>query len=268
MRKKRYVLKPGERQLLDYYVSKELKDGSPVHGYARRVQKNLADSHAIHLGATNVYQRVERVFAGDRLRPSADVDGTPSSREGKDQNYAGFLSLVDVFIPNRYERAYIGLPANQLDVIASQIGGPVLAVERDPERAQGLEQLNKLVEQRRTHKEGAVQIICDDIFNVMKGWKGHNLNVIDLDLMCALPEQSLPWVKAISNCAARGKVVVNLTTTLGRSLSKANYENHLFRFNFNLASAGFITVGNSSFSYRDRVFPMRCERYVLERSQQ
>ena len=266
---RKHTVAHNKPQLLDYYLAKELKDGVLPRGYSKRVLKNLAENHEISLQGRHVYQRVTRVFAGDTLRPSSDINGTPSDREGKEKNYAGVFSLMDVNLPKRNELAYIGLPSNQLDVIAARVGGLVVAVEKKPKKAQELEQLNKLVKQRRPSQEGEVKVLCDNIFNVMQSWKGRDFNFIDLDLMCNMPRDPLPWVKAIYHCAARGNVLVHVTTCIGRTISEKEYETNLNTFNNCLDSVGFTIVGKPSrYGYWDRIIPMRCERYILQRREQ
>jgi hypothetical protein len=257
--------KANSKQLLDYYVLKEYVLTDKRRGYAARVVKNLADSHAIKVQERDVYRRVERVLAGDSLRPSADVSGTPSIREGKDQNYAAFISLVDIFLPRAEKRAYVGLPANQLDDIASRIGGSILAVERDSQRTVELEKFKNFIQKRR--RDANLNVASSDIWMLLQGCKDR-FNIFDLDLMCPLTEDTFNWAEAVYRAAQPGFTVLNLTTTVGRSITKKNYERRVTWFSRNLCSAGFKPVGNSRFPYRDRHTPMRCERYVLYKPEQ
>ena len=248
------------KQLLDYYILKEyvLKDAR--RGYAAKVVKNLADSHAIRLQERDVYSRVKRVRAGDTLRPSADVSGTPSVREGKDQNYAGFLSLVDVFQPRVEERCYIGLPANQFDVIASKIGGSIFAVERNRERAEELEKFKSFIQKRR--RKVSLTVANCDIWILLQTL-ANEFNIFDLDLMCPMQEDTLEWAEVFYHSAKPGMSILNLTTIVGRVITAEEHEKRVNWFNRNLHSVGFKPIGRSRFVYRDRAHPMRCERYVV-----
>lgn len=257
--------KASSKQLLDYYVLKEYILTDVRRGYAARVRKNLADSHAIRIQENDVYSRVKRVLTGDSLRPSADVSGTPSTREGKDQNYAGFISLVDVFHPRAEERSYVGLPANQLDHIAGRIGGSIVAVERNPERAKQLRKFKSFIRKRR--RKVSLEIANCDIWTLLQEQQ-NMFNIFDLDLMCPIPEDTFHWAEAIYNAAQTGVSVINLTTVVGRVISIKNHEKRVNWLNRNLCSVGFKPIGGSRFSYRDRSTPMRCERYVLYKPEQ
>ena len=248
------------RQLLDYYLLNEYVLQDARAGYAAKVKGTLAASHAIRVKERDVYQRVQRILAGDSIRPSGDVCGTPALREGKDQNYAGLLSIMDIFHPRTESRSYIGLPANQLDVVADRIKGRIVAVERDPARAQQLEKLKNFVVKRRPHVR--VEVVNDDIWSVLQK-RSREFNVFDLDLMCPMPEDSFEWAESVYNAAQPGFSVLHLATTVGRVLSDEDYEKRIVWFNRNLHSVGFKPAGCSRFSYRDRRTPMRCERYVL-----
>ena len=218
----------------------------------------------------NVYQHYQRVLAGTPLRPSADVDGTPSVREGKDQNYAGIISLVDIFLPRREDRCYVGLPANQLDTIASNIGGSIVAVERDPKRAGQLEQLKKFTEMRHNVR---IEVVNDDIICYLSRYNSeieeyeneNKYNIFDLDLMCHLP--SYPYfTDYLYRTAKLGFSLIHITTCVGRKITVDEYETRVVRFSRSLASSGFESIGHSRFSYRDRITPMRSERFIVRKT--
>lgn len=251
-----------EKQLLDYYILKEYVLAGKRRGYAAKVQKDLADTHEVLVKEHNVLSRVKAIRAGDPLRPSADVSGTPSSREGKDQNYAAFVSLVDIFLPRVTERAYVGLPANQLDYISHRIGGRIVAVERHLDRVRELQKLNSFIRSRRPG--ASLKVVHGDIWEILSGSE-EKFNVFDLDLMCPIEERNMRWAKAIFDAARPGRSLLHLTTTCGRSITQRQHEKYTNRFRSNLARVGFEPFGSSSFLYRDRATPMRCERFVLSK---
>jgi hypothetical protein len=254
--------KTSAKQLLDYYLLNEVILNDNKRGFPARVKGVLAKNHSIRVTGTNVYQHYQGVLAGNPLRPSADVDGTPSIREGKDQNYAGIISLVDILLPKREMRRYVGLPANQLDVIASTISNSIVAVEYKPDKASKLKQFAQFVTQMRRNTR--INVINDDIWSYLQTSE-EKFNIFDLDLMCCLPKVSLKWAQAIWHSALPGVSVVHLTTTVGRKITVDSYETNVVRFTGNLNSVGFKSLGHSRFSYRDRVIPMRCERFVLKK---
>lgn len=249
--------------LLDYYLINEIDNNLP-RGYSRRVVNNLA-THRVTLSPATIYSRVKKIISGDTIiRPSADVNGSPSARDGKDQGYAGFWSLVDIAIPDRNQRYYIGLAANQLDVVRSHISYSSITVcEKLSERADNLCHLAGLAERFRPGPR--VDIVVGDIFKQI-GKEENKYNIFDLDLMCQLPEEKKinKWVKKIYRASYPGKVVIGITTGIGRTGNTR--ERYKFRADYlqrALESVGFQDVGCSRFAYRDRRIPMRSERFIL-----
>ena len=254
------------KQLLDYYLLNECILKDKKRGFGARVMGTLEQNHSIRVKEVDVYQRFKGVLAGNPLRPSADVNGTPSTREGKDQNYAGLIALVDIMLPRKQMRYYVGLPANQLDFIATSVGGNITAVEKVPERAQKIAQFAKFVTKMRNNM--LINVVNDDVWSYLQT-TSEKFNVFDLDLMCHLPDDSSSWANAIHLAARPGVSVAHVTTCIGRGkfdgLTEEKYETRVVRFIGNLISAGFKSLGHSRFSYRDRITPMRCERLVLKK---
>lgn len=252
------------QQLIDYYLSKEIIRGKR-RGYARRIQGKLS-AHNINVSQNYIYQKAKSISTGKRvLTPAADVDGTPSTREGKDQNYAGFWALVDVHIPDKERRNYIGLAANQIDIVRSKVDGKLVVCELNRTR------YNSLCRLKNGLKLEAVKIVNRNIFDEMIDWSynyGKGLNVIDLDLMCSLP-QNEKGLEEISHALWEAiwkeeKAVINLTTVLGHSINSLQYTYNIGRLEKLIEKYELKIEGKSSFGYRDRQTPMRAERYLLK----
>ena len=123
--------------------------------------------------------------------------------------------------------------------------------------------LNGLIEKA---KQGPHIIIeNEDIFEVLEEKKAV-FNIFDLDLMSILPrpEKLDKWACILRSSAKEGKVVVNITTTIGRSLTEEEYNSRVGYFRQALESVGFRELGFSPFGYRDRYTPMRSMRIILK----
>ena len=254
------------RQLLDYYLLDELMDGQQ-RGYSARVSARLAQSN-IKMSSQVVYARAKNILSGKTtVVPSADVNGTPSARIGKDQNYAGFWTMVDLAIPFPETRKYVGLPANQIDVVRERVASPgsLVVCEMDATRADKFFRLAQFLHEVRPGPR--IEVEVEDIFRVMDR-ETNRFNIFDLDLMCCLPksEELESWAKIIYKSALPGKSVVNLTATVGRGITD---KEHLYRstiFRDMLQFAGFEETGASLWSYRDRQIPMRATRLILNKT--
>jgi len=250
-------------QLLDYYLIPELIEGRPA-GYATRVQGRISE-HNIVVSKSTIYSRAQRVINGTTtLHPSAEFHGVPGNREGKDQNYSGFWSMLDCFIP-REERFYIGLPSNQIDRIKEQVGGWIFVCERDTDHAEQLKHLAAIIS-ARPHNQAQIIVIHGDIFNFME--TNIKFNVFDLDLMQNLPDEfDLKWwVHLLRTSTLRGSTIgINLIATIGRSITEEEHNKRTIFFRDALRTEGFRELGYSRFAYRDRRIPMRAERFILKR---
>lgn len=249
-------------QLIDYYLTEEIILGCH-DGYSRRISGHLLE-HNVKVSGNVIYTRARKVLAGRTvLHPLGDVDGHPAHREGKDQNYAGFWALVDIAHPDMHLRSYIGLSANQIDVVRHHVNSMVVC-EYYKERAIKLKKLTDAL----THLQGTeatmIQIIEGNIFDVMKS-KKESFNIFDLDLMCHMPDSNevLKWAKQIYSSAIPGKNVIGITTGVGRNITVQDYNQRAEALRGALVTAGFQEIGHSRFSYRDRRIPMRSERYIL-----
>ena len=253
----------GSDQLLDFYLIEELLSGAQK-GYPGRVAKKLLEHNVVYK-KNAIYSRAKTILAGKTvLVPSADVDGRPSARDGKDKMYAGLWTMVDLALPFPETRVYIGLTANQLDNVRVHLASPFMVVcERDKVRSEKLRQLADLVEKS---KQGPKIIIeNEDIFEVLKEKKAV-FNIFDLDLMSILPrpEKLDKWAHILRSSAKEGKVVVNITTTIGRSLTEEEHNGRVGYFRQALESSEVREMGFSPFGYRDRYTPMRSMRIILK----
>jgi len=263
-------------QLLDYFIGEEILlkfDPEWTDSSSRRWNtsyKEHIDKIERTLKQYNVNISRQKILArsGDLIKgrgvfkPLGDYNGTPGTREGKDQSYAAFWALVDVFIPRRWERSYLGLAANQLDVIRTHIGlKTIVVVERDKDKAEAMKTLAERCSTERWFPQ--VEIRNEDIFDVMMR-EENRFNVLDLDLMTFLPEDSIDWAKAIMYCTVdHGPTVVNITTCIGRIITAEQYRKNVETLKDNLGKVGISLVGKSSFGYKDRVIPMRSEKLIL-----
>lgn len=198
-------------------------------------------------------------------------------RLGKDKNYHHVWSLVDMFIPCRFARRYIGLPANQLDVVASKIEQDpclrepaVVACELNSStRNEMTGIIDNIIYQRDEHP--SVRLEGDDVFQVMKreAKSQYGFNVFDLDLMIALPDRKkLQEIADLTyDCANKQThVVFHLSALTARTTDNAT---HKFRVEIlcdALERAGFDIVGHPThFEYTDSKIPMGCLRVVLSK---
>lgn len=256
----------GHQQLVDYYLLDEMRTGNRP-GYASRIVSKLAEYKVIYSKGA-IYTRARHIREGKTvICPSADVNGTPAARDGKDKAYAGLWTLVDVALPDVSSRVYIGLAANQIDVVRSHITFPYMRVcEKDEERAQKLVQVAELIERFKPGPK--IDIVNEDIFTSIS--KVSNCyNIFDLDLMCQLPKEATidKWVGRIYLAAQPGKSVLAITTGIGRKgNTEERYNQRAGYLRRALESRGFQELGYSRYAYRDRIIPMRSERFILQKS--
>jgi hypothetical protein len=252
-----------QAQLLDYHLIYELAAG-PSSGYVERVKDRLAQ-YDLKVSKAVIYSRAKRILSGKAIiYPSADVNGTPASREGKDQCYAGFWTMLDIAIPAKECRRYIGLSANQMDVVRSRIYHyPMIVCEKDLGRAAKLEKLRELSKRRGGPD---IQIVVQDIFEVMRE-NPSSYNVYDLDLMQHLGErvELEKWAEAIWYSALPGNIVINLTASIGRNITEEVHNYRIGILENALENVGFTIQANSPWSYRDRCTPMRAVRLWLNK---
>lgn len=254
-----------EEQTVDYVLGKEVLSQSRItlkHGEAIRIQGVLAKDYNIHVSTQKISARTGQLRNGlSAFSPSGDYNGQPGKRSGKDTNYAGFWTLVDAFLPSRFERRYIGLAANQMDVIRNHISyHPVVVVERDKERAEELKAMAEVLNKVRLIPK--IEVIEGDIFDMLPFY---DANILDLDLMCAFPEDPTFWVETLN--LIKETTVLNITTCIGRFVTEKEYNDRTKRFRDQLVGNGVEIVARSPFSYRDRFTPMRAERLVIRKKE-
>jgi hypothetical protein len=251
-------------QFLDYCLLPEVLKGKP-RGYARRVQGRLAEYNILR-SKQSIYSRAQKILSGRAvIRPVATFHNVPGYRGGKDLNYAGFWSMVDLFLPNKKERVYVGLTGNHIDVIREHIGATLTACERDTKTVENLKALTNLI----LNTKGVpptIQVIHTDIFEYLA--QGHQFNIFDLDLMQTLPcpSELTHWAQLLQWSTTRGaRVAVNLTAAIGRSITEVEHNKRAEYFRAALDREGLRELGHSRFAYRDRKIPMRAERLILKR---
>jgi len=266
--KTRHITNPlTTKQLLDYYLIPELLQGRP-YGYAQRVQGKIS-AHNVVVSKSVIYSRACEVENGRAtLHPSAEFHGVPGQREGKDQNYAGFWAMVDMFIPDKSQRRYIGLPSNQIDKIREHVDGYMVVCERDKKLAIYLTQLALYLSKTRggIMSWPRIMVYHGDIIQFL--CYGCEFNIFDLDLMQLLPKEEMlnTWVTSLRTSISRGTVAaINLITTIGRSITEEEYNKRVEYFREALEAQGLRELGYSRFSIRDRQTPMRAERIILKR---
>lgn len=256
------------QQLLDYYLIPELIQGLP-RGYAKRVKGKLSSHNITTCSRATIYQSAKMILDGrNTLRPAADVNGRPSTREGKDKAYEGFWSLTDVFLSDPFRRSYIGLAANQIDVVRDRVGGwnPIVVCEYSQTRENKLRELAGFI--MRSKPGPHISVIGRNIFDHLgRGENCNSFNIFDLDLMCIMPglTELDSWARVIYRSAKQGINLIYIAVCIGRSITE---EEHDFRMEYleqSLTCRGFKLVGNSPFAYRDRRIPMRVNRIVLEK---
>lgn len=260
--------KTTEQQLLDYYLIPELLQDLP-RGYAKRVKCKLL-SHNVNIHSTStIYQSAKMILDGkNTLRPAADVNGRPSTREGKDKAYEGFWSLMDVFLPNPSKRNYIGLAANQVGVVRDRVGGwnPVVVCEYNQVRENKLRELAGFVMRSRLGPH--ISVVGRNIFDHLgRGENCNSFNIFDLDLMCVIPglTELDDWARVIYRSAKSGTNLIYIAVCIGRSITEEEHSFRMEYFEQSLTCRNFKLVGSSPFAYRDRKIPMRVNRIVLEK---
>jgi hypothetical protein len=253
-----------EKQLLDYYLIPEILTGC-AKGYGYRVYSYLTE-HSFHPSVETIYRRCQQVISGNKiLQPAADVDGRPSNRDGKDLCYAGIWTMIELAIPCKEARSYVGLPANQLDSVRKHCGPFITACERDTERTKSMKLLAKFLQKNRPFCQFKIE--NQDIFNFLKITKENQFNIFDLDLMCILPKtrELAKWAKVIHRTAKSGNNVVNITATIGRDITEEQHKYRVEILRDLFVTSGFKEEGYSRFCYRDRQTPMRSERFILRK---
>ena len=247
-------------QLIDYYYINDLSKGC-----AQRIRKILQENHNIYLTYKYIQQRISQITKGEVvISPAAEFNGIPGGREGKDMNYAGLWTLIDILLPDVYSRSYLGLASNQIDKIRDKVKNQVVVCERDEKIYFKLTQLKDLIAQTKSFHMSKILVIHSDIFEYMEATK-ETFNIIDLDLMCNIPLKSfqlIHWCKLL-NKVSKDIVIVSITNTIGRNITKVQHQQQINTFK-NYLKRYFI-VSNSEFAYQDRRIPMRTNRMLLKR---
>lgn len=267
-----------EIQCIDYFLGQEIASGRvEQRGYAQRVTRAvLAHGHVV--SKQQVYSRKNQVCVeGKILKPASFFAGRPTTRIGKDQNYHHLFGLWDQWVP-RDQRYYIGLPANQLDFIASQIETnqhwcPMVACELDPKTYQHMDQLRSFIFKNRNMRF-YIGLRQQNIFDVMQDSVtrpgGEKFNFFDLDLMIKLPDDQelYDWAQAIYRSAnTKTPVILHVSAYAARACTELEHRRCVKVLCDALEHVGFTTLGQPTHHiYQDSVMPMGCLRVVLKKT--
>jgi hypothetical protein len=248
--------------LIDYYLTEELINNLPI-GYASRVQTYVA-RHVELPDRKIIYARAKAILNGqEALAPSADIDGKPSTRIGKDRCYEGFWTLIDIMFPNKEERYYIGLSSNQLSLVKDKINNDIVVIENRYRKAQQLKRLALFI---NTLYGPKIKVLNMNIFTHLRSNKAKNkYNIFDLDLMCALPieKEIYSWASSIWNAAHYKTNLIYIANSIGRNITEKEHDIRIEILNKALEEVGFKDIRYSRFAYRDRRIPIRGERIIL-----
>src|SRR5574343_1348153 len=180
-------------------------------------------------------------------------------RHGKDVAYKRFWTLVDDYIPDTCNRYYVGLPANQILSIYPRVH-LMAACEKSSSMLRWQLQAREKFQLDRLHLLPAdiVTFINDDLF--AKSW-----NIYDLDLMCNTTDELITKISSgLLSTMTKGPVVVNITTSIGRCISKEQYRNLMpDTLVTQLKKSGVKIIESISGRYRDRMVGVAYEHLVL-----
>lgn len=165
------------------------------------------------------------------------------------------------YLPDQKERHYVGLPANQIGMIIPQVA-TVTSCERDNE----LCKWQRRYISRFSLKGPSVLVTRTDILDLLQK-SPTRWNLFDLDLMCFARKPLIQSIAAgLSTSCREGTSVLNLTTAIGRKITKQEYKElmpeELFR---ELKKHNLTVIDHVSGYYRDRVIPMAYELVVFKK---
>lgn len=264
-------------QCIDYFLGQEIASGRvKEYGYAARVAKEVhAHGHTITIG--DVYSRKRAIFTkGKVLSPASFFQGKPTSRLGKDKNYHFQFMLLQQWL-ERNQIRYIGLPANQLDVIASQMDfgglGQLIACEMNPQTYNHMRGLRRFIyQQRKKPARPSISIYKKNVFDVMEMCADREderkFNWVDLDLMVQLPSEPelYRWAELIHDCTtSRTPIILHVAAYTARATTTEEHLEAVSDLCDVLDEVGFETVGKPThYIYADSAMPMGCLCVVLQ----
>ena len=192
--------------------------------------------------------------------------GKLKSRRQKDLMYQRFFGALDVVLPDRKKRSYIGLTAEQLDMYTDEIHGTMTVAERDTKRFGWISSFHKEFIQHRS--KARISIFNEDIFKKLVSCTTDSYNVVDLDLMCSVRDvpQLTTWAMALYQ-GTQNLSVVNITTSIGRQgVSDLQYHALMPHAMIDIfRKVGYKkAVAFKSSGYKDSS-PMRWEHFILEK---
>lgn len=251
------------KQVINLITVNEFLSGN--HGYANTAI-DILKQHQIEVSQPVVWQTVNNISNGHRSADFPSVfNGKVSPRTEKDNMYAAFWRTVEMFITD--ELSYIGLPARQIELVASEkVKDPrkVIACESCEDTARWIDNFYD-----KTNRRAPI-LIKKDIFDVLLNLANsskHKFNVFDFDLCNGITSNPpfYVWANLIYWNSA-DQSAINITSTIGRrTLSKEKYESIMPRMMIEaLREVGFKEVKNYGGAYKDRV-PMRFEHILVRK---
>lgn len=267
-----------ELQCIDYFLGQEIASRRVEdRGYGKRVVRAV-QAHGHIVKTEDVYSRKHAICAeGSILKPASFFAGRPISRIGKDRNYHHLFGLWDQWVPKE-KRFYIGLPANQLNVIAAQIETnanycPLFACELDIKTYEHMDGLRDFLYESQAFSF-PIALKHANIFDVIQksAWRPKRVgfNFFDLDLMIKLPDDKelYRWAQLTYDSANNTTpVIFHVSAYTARVTTKLEHLRSIKVLCDALEHVGFSTVGQPThYIYQDSVMPMGCLRVVLRKS--
>ncbi len=253
-----------QHSIIDYEIVESILESDTVNIEECAEQTcNRLRFRNIILNPEDIRNRVQLVASGRQipLLPSIFTKRL-GPRQGKDTAYRRFWNLVEEYIPETADRVYVGLPANQVLSVYPKTHLMVVC-EKDKGMQAWQEQVKNKFSLTHVHllPVDIVNFINDDLY------KG-SWNIFDLDLMCNTTEELVSRVTSGIACtmSSTGPVLVNITTSIGRCISKQQYRNLMpDRLLDNLKIKKVKVLEAISGRYRDRMVGVAYEHLVITR---
>lgn len=255
-----------QRQLIDYEIGRELvlKNGNWNNISISEIVNRLKELFNLEILPDRINKRIKLLQSGKGIwAPAADFAGIPGPRDEKDKNYSAIWALVDIFIPNRKERQYLGLAGNQFHQVRSKVDfrSQVYVIENNEQRYQELKVLNECL-------TWPVHILFGDVYDKLD-WSRNFVNIFDLDLMThSLPNYTNTI--CIGKAARLGNNILHISNSIGRNITEKQYDEAVLLFmerlnNYSDYEYKIEIIGQSKFRYQDRMTPMRSLRIVFKK---
>lgn len=247
-----------KRQIINFItVNQYLKNKSL---YGRRAAYQLKEL-GVKTSNANISQVMNNISNGrSRAEFPSIFNNKLSPRTGKDESYAAFWRLGEIFLDNQ-EWKYVGLPAHNIEIICSNIiGNPsnVTACELSPDTYNWMNIFYFKTKRRRPI------IINQNIFNFLNETQD-KFNVFDFDL-CNGIRSNIDFNKwaALIYRTSEDRSIINISSMIGRRCGTEKEYREIMPQTMTeaLYKGGFNIVKNYNDGYTDRV-PMRYCHYVV-----